>query len=368
MPKDFIDPNRPETPAPDEFAENFQLGLLQWNREENHRKMPWKGEKDPYRIWLSEIILQQTRVEQGLKYYENFIKTFPDIKALATAPDAQVFKLWEGLGYYSRCRNLLHTARQIASEMDGVFPKDHASILALKGIGHYTAAAIASFAYNLPHAVLDGNVYRILSRIYNIDTPVDSTPGRKEFAGIAQNLLPAAYAAEYNQAIMDFGATVCKPSPDCSRCFFQHRCRAYRAGRQDLLPVKEKKISRKERWFNYFILQHNSQVLIRKRQSKDIWQDLYEFLLVETGHDTASDELLQLFEKQYGATSYTLQSESTSLQQLSHQTVHFRFLQLRMGEAIQPDGYEWMDVESVSGLAFPKTLQQMVVNYQERGI
>src|SRR3954468_1692506 len=191
----------------------FPTALLRWNAESNSRAMPWKGEKNPYRIWLSEIILQQTRVEQGLKYYEKFISNFPDIHALAEAPSEKVFKLWEGLGYYSRCRNLIHSAKFIADHLNGKFPDNFQSILELKGIGNYTAAAIASFAYNLPHAVLDGNVYRVLSRIFEIDTPIDSVYGKKVFATLASELLPAKHAGEYNQAIMDFGAVVCKPAP-----------------------------------------------------------------------------------------------------------------------------------------------------------
>jgi A/G-specific adenine glycosylase len=227
--------------------------LLAWNRTGNQRKMPWKGEKDPYRIWLSEVILQQTRVEQGLKYYQNFISTYPDVHALANAPVEKVFKTWEGLGYYSRCRNLISTARLISTELNGNFPKTYESILQLKGVGSYTAAAIASFAYNLPYAVLDGNVFRVLSRIFDIDVPIDSSQGKKHFSDLAQNILPQQNAGEFNQAIMDFGAVICKPVPECSICFFNSYCDAYLSGRQELLPVKEKKITIKQRWFNYAV-------------------------------------------------------------------------------------------------------------------
>lgn len=221
----------------------FAQALLQWHRHHNVRAMPWKGEKDPYRIWLSEIMLQQTRVEQGLPYYEKFIAAFPTIRHLAAAPDQQVFKLWEGLGYYSRCRNLLATARYIAHERDGAFPATYNEILALKGVGGYTAAAIASFAYNLPHAVLDGNVYRVLARIHGMDTPTDSAEGKKLFSELAQQQLPKEEPAAYNQAIMDFGATVCKPMPECRACFFASHCRAFEEGKQLQLPVKKKKAS-----------------------------------------------------------------------------------------------------------------------------
>src|SRR5688572_28689657 len=188
------------------FNAFFVDGLLNWNRNENLREMPWKGEKDPYKIWLSEIILQQTRVDQGLKYYENFINKYPNIDLLANAPEGEVFKLWEGLGYYSRCRNLIHTAKFISKELMGNFPDQYADILQLKGVGNYTAAAIASFAYNADYAVLDGNVFRVLSRIYDLEVPIDSVAGKKDFSKLAQNLLPEKLAGVYNQAIMDFGA------------------------------------------------------------------------------------------------------------------------------------------------------------------
>ena len=190
--------------------------------------MPWKGEKDPYRIWLSEIILQQTRVEQGLSYYNNFIRTFPDIHKLAKAQDTTIFKLWEGLGYYTRCRNLIATARYISKELKGKFPSSYEDILALKGIGPYTAAAISSFAFNLPHAVVDGNVFRVLARIFGIDIPVDSAAGKNFFTILANELLDAKQPGLFNQAIMDFGAVQCKPAaPLCTTCVFKKTCAAF---------------------------------------------------------------------------------------------------------------------------------------------
>jgi len=197
----------------------FTAQLLEWNHQHNSRTMPWKGIKDPYHIWLSEIILQQTRVEQGLPYYERFITTYPTIQDLAAAPDEAVFRLWQGLGYYARCKNMLAAARQVVQTYKGRFPDTYEQIQSLKGIGPYTAAAIASFAFNSHHAVLDGNVFRVLSRYFGIDTPVDSTAGKKEFAALAQELLPAGQSAVYNQSIMDFGAGVCKPQqPLCHQC------------------------------------------------------------------------------------------------------------------------------------------------------
>jgi A/G-specific adenine glycosylase len=193
------------------MAKQFTDLLMDWDQELNDRPMPWKGEKDPYKIWLSEIILQQTRVEQGWAYYEKFVTNFPTIVDLAKAKEEKVFKLWEGLGYYNRCRNLLFTARIIKDQYQGVFPKNYNDILNLKGIGSYTAAAIASFAYNLPYAVVDGNVYRVLARYAGIELPIDSNEGKKTIASLAQELIAIDQAAAYNQAIMDFGASICKP-------------------------------------------------------------------------------------------------------------------------------------------------------------
>ena len=224
----------------------FTHRLLQWNSTENNRQMPWKGEKDPYKIWLSEIILQQTRVEQGLAYYNRFIEKFPSIDKLATAPETTVFKLWEGLGYYSRCKNLIATAKHISEELKGKFPDAYMDILNLKGVGPYTASAIASFAYNLPHAVVDGNVMRVLARYFAIDTPIDSTEGKNYFTILANKLLDKNQASFYNQAIMDFGATVCKPQlPLCPTCPLQKECVAYKNNAVQGYPVKEGKLVKK---------------------------------------------------------------------------------------------------------------------------
>jgi A/G-specific adenine glycosylase len=336
----------------------FAKKLMNWNRHKNNRQMPWKGEKDPYRIWLSEVILQQTRVEQGLKYYQNFIAAYPTITALAAAPDENIFKLWEGLGYYSRCRNLIQTARFIATEMDGVFPKAYETLLSLKGVGSYTAAAIASFAYNLPYAVLDGNVFRVLSRIFDIEMPIDSTRGRKEFSGLAQQILPQKKAGEYNQAIMDFGALVCKPVPLCCACFFNKYCLAYLAGKQDLLPVKEKKIKIKKRWLNYFIVQCGDEILVQQRTGKDIWQGLFQFVLIETQEAIRLKLLLSLVQQQFGINASAVINEWSEEQKLSHQTICFHFLHIIIKQKTPVENYSWMKLSQVQGFAFPKTLQQ----------
>lgn len=341
-------------------GKSFARELLHWNRYENNREMPWKAEKDPYKIWLSEVILQQTRVEQGLKYYQNFIETFPTVQALAEAPEEKVFKLWEGLGYYSRCRNLIHTAKYISNSLNGRFPETYAEILSLKGVGTYTAAAIASFAYNQPYAVLDGNVFRVLSRIFDKEVPIDSTGGKKEFAQLAQAVLPPKNAGVYNQAIMDFGATVCKPFPLCDACFFNHDCLAYLSGKQQLLPVKEKKLTLKKRWLNYFIVQCGDEVLVQQRTGKDIWQGLHQAFLIETEKAFSSAALQQLFQQQSGIKNYKIQEDWKTKQALSHQSIQFHLLHVMVTRKKAVEGYQWMLVATMQQLAFPRTLQEAV--------
>ncbi|ANE52043.1 A/G-specific adenine glycosylase [Flavisolibacter tropicus] len=341
----------------------FAKGLLQWNRQENSREMPWKGEADPYKIWLSEIILQQTRVEQGWKYYERFIQTFPTITDLAAAPDQAIFKLWEGLGYYSRCRNLIATARFIATERNGIFPDTYGEILALKGVGPYTAAAIASFAYNAPYAVLDGNVFRVLSRIYALEQPIDTTEGKKVFSQLAQEQLPEKQAAAYNQAIMDFGAVICKPVPNCSQCFFQEQCQAFLGNKQALLPIKSKKTQIRERWFHYIVLQYGNAVAIQHRTAKDIWQNLYQPLLIEADKKLNKNEVLLQLEHSYGIrpAQYEVISAAVNLtQKLSHQTIHFSFIHLEVKKKPQLEGFQWVVKNELERYPFPKTLQQFL--------
>ncbi len=245
-----------------------------WNKRFNHRQLPWKGEKNPYKIWLSEIILQQTRVEQGLAYFEKFIAAFPTIHDLAAAPDVQVYKLWEGLGYYSRCANLLLTAREISKKSAGIFPKTFDEVIALKGVGNYTASAIMSFAYNKPFAVVDGNVFRVLARFFGIKKPIDANEGKKYLAELSGRLIDIKNPALYNQAIMDFGAVNCKPAlPLCGQCILNTHCIAYQSQTVSLFPVKEKKIKQQKRYFNYVVFTSGKKVLVRKRLSKDIWKN-----------------------------------------------------------------------------------------------
>jgi A/G-specific adenine glycosylase len=262
----------------------FTKQLLAWFAN-NHRPMPWKGERNPYLVWLSEIILQQTRVEQGMPYFERFASAYPTVTDLANAPQDEVMKLWEGLGYYSRARNLHTTAQYIATELNGVFPSTYQDLLTLKGVGTYTAAAVASFAYDLPHAVLDGNVYRVLSRYFAMADPIDLPPSKSTFTQLANELLDKNRPADYNQAIMDFGATQCMPAnPACKKCPLSNGCLAFKNGTVNQYPVKNKKIPKKIRYMHYLVVNNpkSETILIRKRTEKDIWQDLYELPLLET--------------------------------------------------------------------------------------
>lgn len=341
----------------------FARTLLKWNKEKNDRQMPWKGEKDPYRIWLSEIILQQTRVDQGLDYYNNFIKTFPNVHKLAAAKDEQVFKLWEGLGYYTRCRNLIATARHISKDLNGKFPSTYEDILVLKGVGPYTAAAISSFAFGLPHAVVDGNVFRVLARLFEISTPVDSTNGKKLFTALAEKLLDKEQPGLYNQAIMDFGATVCKPAaPLCSGCVFQKKCSALLNGKVNELPVKEKKISIRKRWFYYLVLEYRNKIALRRRTAKDIWLDLYEFPLVETSRKEKPSFIIKEAEKNKWLKKNFFDMEGASgisSQQLSHQLISGQFIKIKLKQ--QPaaiNDWIWIPKKNISRYAFPGFINQ----------
>ncbi len=337
--------------------------LLKWNREKNNRKMPWKGEKDSYKIWLSEIILQQTRVEQGLSYYNNFIKTFPDVHKLAKANDAKVFKLWEGLGYYSRCRNLLATARIISKERKGKFPDTYEEILQLKGIGPYTAAAISSFAFDLPYAVVDGNVFRVLARVFGITTPTDTTVGKKKFTTLAEELLDKQQPGLYNQAIMDFGATVCKPAvPLCSDCVFKKVCVAFNKEMIATLPVKEKKISIKRRWFYYMVMEYKNEVAILQRTGKDIWKDLFEFPLIEVEKEINDKEFLKQMRLRKWIKDGDFEIEEFSplfKQQLSHQLISGRFIKIKLKhKPIVIKEWNWQKKEKLKNYAFPQFINQ----------
>lgn len=342
---------------------SFSKLLLQWNTHCNTRQMPWKGEKDPYKIWLSEIILQQTRVDQGLNYYIRFVNAFPDVHKLAKATDEKVFKYWEGLGYYSRCRNLLAAARYISKELGGNFPFTYEEIVKLKGVGPYTAAAIASFAYNLPYAVVDGNVFRVLARVYGVETPVDITEGKKRFTVLADELLDKKQPGLYNQAIMDFGAVVCRPvSPLCDSCPFRQHCVAFKKKQITSLPVKLKKTAVKKRWFYYFVLRSENKIAVQQRVEKDIWQGLYEFPMIESGKETPVDQIVKQAIKKGWIKKEALMPlnkiEKYS-QQLSHQAVTGFFIK---ADALHlPDTkWRWITAAERKKLAFPVLINRFL--------
>ena len=309
---------------------DFSDILSQWYAI-NKRDLPWRNTENPYFIWLSEIILQQTRVNQGLPYYLKFIDAFPAVADLANADEDLVLKLWQGLGYYSRARNLQFSAKLILSEFGGNFPDNHADILKLKGVGSYTAAAISSFSFGLPFAVLDGNVIRVLSRVFGIQTPFDTTAGKKQFQKLAQELLDKKNPAEYNQAIMEFGALQCVPkSPKCNDCPIVNDCIAFNTNTVSLLPVKSKKLKVKSRFLHFLVVNKNNEVLIGKRNS-GIWQGLYEFPFLEFDENLNEKSVLKspLWINFFKDSVKQISSISEEyIHKLSHQKIHAKFWEI----------------------------------------
>jgi A/G-specific adenine glycosylase len=308
---------------------NFQRELINWYNY-NKRDLPWRDTTDAYVIWLSEIILQQTRVEQGLPYFTKFLANFPTVKSFAEASENQVLKLWQGLGYYSRGRNMLFTAKQVIDNYDGIFPVEYEKLIKLKGIGEYTAAAISSFSNNEAKAVLDGNVFRVLSRYFGVEEPINSTKGKKTFTELAQSLIIKQHPALYNQAIMEFGALQCKPkSPACNICPLKINCFAYVNRKVDVLPIKLKKVKIRERYFNYFVGLEGASILIKQRKPGDIWQHLYDFPLIETIIETAIDdkEFLSHVKSMFGE-SVSITPILQKKHILTHQIIFVRFFGL----------------------------------------
>jgi len=315
---------------------NFSAQLINWYQV-HKRDLPWRNISDPYRIWISEIILQQTRVNQGLDYYLRFVERFPNVEMLAAAEEDEVLKYWQGLGYYSRARNLHQAARQIIQDFGGVFPKTYPEVLRLKGVGTYTAAAICSFAYNLPYAVVDGNVYRVLSRLFAIETPIDSHSGKKEFDSLAQQLIENSAPSLHNQALMEFGALQCVPvSPDCSVCPLRVFCKAYELKMVERLPVKSKKTPTKQRFFNYLVINFNQYIFLQKRTADDIWKNLYEFPLIETDHLLTEAELFEndFFQKLFQSIKEIsiLQISKPVHHLLTHRRITAQFITLQIAK------------------------------------
>lgn len=338
------------------FGEELQA----WYRQ-HKRDLPWRETKDAYKIWLSEIILQQTRVEQGLPYYVRFVERFKNVVEFANAEEDDILHLWQGLGYYSRGRNMHKAARIVRDRYQGVFPVDYQTLITLPGIGEYTAAAISSFANDEAQAVLDGNVFRVLARYYGIETPINSTEGKKIFTAIAKENLDHKHPALYNQAIMDFGATHCKPKlPLCEFCMFRPSCYALSKGQVDQLPVKLKAKASKDRYFNYFILKDNDRILMSKRGEGDVWQNLYEFPLLESNYslsipDVVSDEW---FISCFGSDAelHVLQQQTKHI--LSHQNIYATFFEVRLkGDLIQKkSNWDYVFLKDLDKLAKHKLI------------
>ncbi len=331
--------------------------------EQNKRDLPWRNTKNPYKIWLSEIILQQTRVIQGLPYYLKFIEQYPNIQDLAAASEKEVLRLWQGLGYYSRARSLHTTARIIVEKFGGIFPNTYQDLLKLKGIGPYTAAAIASFAFDEKVAVVDGNVYRVLSRVFGVETDISSHEAKKVFSDLANSLLANESPSVYNQAIMEFGAIHCTPqNPECMFCIFHQECKARAEGKQMILPIKSKKIKTKKRFFNYFLIEQNEKYLMRQRTKNDIWAGLFDFYLLENEEkslklDETDDSFLSKIQSK--ANIKHISEKYTHI--LTHQRIEaiFWFLELADNFIIEkPEGFDFYTKKEVEELPKPILIEK----------
>ena len=341
----------------------FSNLLIQWYLQ-NKRDLPWRNTTNPYPIWLSEIMLQQTRVAQGMPYFLSFTTAFPTVFDLAKANEEQVLKLWQGLGYYSRARNLHKTAQHIAFDLSGVFPGTYNDLLKLKGVGEYTAAAIASFSYNEAVPVVDGNVFRVLSRYFDMDTDIAQASAKKEFAALAFELMPKDNPATFNQAIMEFGALQCVPkSPNCGICVFNESCAALQKNKADQLPVKSKKLKVRNRYFNYLVLEDETgNTIIQKRTDKGIWHNLYEFPLIETDATEDFDSVVAMVQKdfgnQYEIISMLEYNEKSIIHKLSHQHLHIKFWKVSVKGTIE----NGIDGETLRTFPFPIVIHNFIEN------
>ena len=337
--------------------------LIRWYKK-HKRDLPWRRTTDPYLIWLSEIILQQTRVDQGTAYYHKFSKKYPTVKKLAKAPEDEILKLWQGLGYYSRARNMHAAAKVILNNYGGIFPQAYEEIRNLKGVGDYTAAAISSFAFNKKYPVVDGNVYRFLSRYFGIRTPIQSSTAKKEFTEIARTLMADNNPHDFNQAIMEFGALQCKPiSAKCLECPLNSSCHAFEKDAVHELPVKGKKVKTRDRYFYYLVIYDKNSIYLQKRTNKDVWQNLFEFPLIETKIRFTESKLPGTKEwKNYfktdGTIIHSFSEERKHL--LSHQRLHARFIKLTILDKNfqKPDQWERVQKIKVKNYAVPKLIDK----------
>ncbi len=342
--------------------QHFKHTLHEWYNT-HKRALPWRQTDDPYCIWISEIILQQTRVQQGISYYQKFIDRFPNVKELATASEDEVLKLWQGLGYYSRARNLHYTAKQIENEYDGVFPNTYKEIIQLKGIGPYTAAAIASIAFGLPHPTVDGNVYRVLSRYFGIELAIDSPEGKKNINELAEELIRDSDPGIHNQALMEFGALQCVPkNPNCRICPLHESCFAKNNKMVESLPMKQKKTKQTERFFTYYLLDDGKHVYLEKRTADDIWKNLYQLPLIEQEAELSETELLNRSIPFIEDGKYNIVSVSASKKHiLSHQIIRARMIHVEISEnASIPKSFIKVKQKDISKFAVPRLLELFI--------
>jgi len=344
----------------------FSNYLIHWYLD-NKRDLPWRNTKNPYHIWLSEIILQQTRVNQGMPYYFKFLKEFSTVFDLAKAQEEQVLKLWQGLGYYSRARNLHYSAKYIVKELNGEFPNTYKELLKLKGIGDYTASAIASICFNESTAVVDGNVYRVLARYFGIATPINSAKGIKEFKQIAQELIDIKTPGTYNQAVMELGSTVCKPqNPLCTNCPLNNNCFALAKKKIKSLPVKEKKITIKKRYFNYLVFHSTNNNTMLEQREKGIWKNLYQFPLMETLKEIDEKELIKNpeFVKicHFKKVTINLFNNKITIHKLSHQHIYAKFWIIK-AKADEKISFPWKSIKKYPvPLLIDKFINQYISN------
>jgi A/G-specific adenine glycosylase len=340
---------------------DFSNFLIKWYLQ-NKRDLPWRETSNPYPIWLSEIILQQTRVAQGLPYFFSFMEQFPTVFDLANAPEEKVLKLWQGLGYYSRARNLHETAKIIAFEKKGIFPNNYKELLQLKGVGDYTAAAIASFSFNEAVPVVDGNVYRVLSRIFDIETDISSAKAKSEFQKLAFEFMPKDQPALFNQAIMEFGALQCTPqSPDCTQCVMNGICLALQKKKVMQLPVKLKKTKVTNRFLNYLLFEdENNNTLIQQRTDKGIWHKLYEFPLLETNKSVAFETISEELKRNQFIDNEIIElikmDDTDTIHKLSHQKLHIKFWKVKVKGSINKGVHLW----EVKKYAFPIVIYNFI--------
>ena len=340
---------------------SFSVIILKWY-DHHKRDLPWRETKDPYAIWLSEIILQQTRIQQGMAYYLRFIEVYPTVNDFAIATEDEILKQWQGLGYYSRARNMHQTAKIIVKKFNSKFPADLKILLKLKGIGDYTAAAIASIAFDLPHATVDGNVFRVLSRIYGIGTPIDTGQGKKDFYSLANELLDQQQPGEFNQALMEFGALQCTPkNPDCPNCPVKSICVAHANDAVHSFPVKKGETKIRKRYFNYLVIQEEAYTFLTKRSENDIWKNLYEFPLIESIEKMDAFQIFQKEQSYFSAeTNIQIEGESKWQKQvLTHQHIFYRFIYLKIEDKKNiPSSLIKVNKKDIFNFAVPKPIEK----------